>query len=107
MTVPTGRRIPVPLPQPRPRAERQKGANPSLPLTDAQENPAPHVAHEVENVVPRLPGEDMALRGDEAEEHPLPRHRQIDSVALRSLFDPRSEERRVGKECRSRGWRYQ
>ena len=88
MTVPTGRRIPVPLPQPRPRAERQKGANPSLPLTDAQENPAPHVAHEVEDVAPRLPGKDMALRGDEAEEHPLPRHGQIDSVAVRSLFHP-------------------
>jgi len=52
MTVPTGRRIPVPLPQPRPRAERQKGANPSLPLTDAQENPARHVVHEVKDVAP-------------------------------------------------------
>src|SRR5437016_13448183 len=30
----------------------------------------------------------MALRGDEAEEHPLPRHGQIDSVAVRSLFHP-------------------
>jgi len=35
-----------------------------------------------------LPGKDMALRGDEAEEHPLPRHGQIDSVAVRSLFHP-------------------
>src|SRR5437016_14607536 len=76
--------IPVPLPQPRLRAERQKGANPSLPLTDTQENPARQMAHEVDDVPPRLPGEEKALRGDEAEEH------------------PRSEERRVGKECRSR-----
>src|SRR2546429_9660935 len=80
--------IPVLLPQPRLRAKRQKGANPSLPLTDAQENPAPHVAHEVDDVAPRLPGEDMALRGDEAEEHPLPRHGQVDSVPRRSLFYP-------------------
>ena len=88
MTVPTGRRIPVPLPQPRPRAERQKGANPSLPLTDAQENPAPQMAHEVGDVAPRLSGDDKALRGDEAEEHSLPRHGQIDSIPLRSMFDP-------------------
>ncbi len=80
--------IPVPLPQPRLRAERQKGANPSLPLTDAHEYPALQMAYKIENIALRLLGEDMALRGDEAEEHPLPLRGQVDPIALPGLFDP-------------------
>src|SRR5438552_417903 len=35
--------------------------------------------------------------------HPM----QPDPERLRTLVETRSEERRVGKECRSRGWRDQ
>ena len=44
------------------------------------------MAHEVGDVAPRLSGDDKALRGDEAEEHSLPRHGKIDSVDIR--IDP-------------------
>src|SRR5690554_8029895 len=40
----------------------------------------------------------------------IPRLRQLDerfNGALSTLYSTRSEERRVGKECRSRWWTYQ
>ena len=46
------------------------------------------MAYKIENIALRLLGEDMALRGDEAEEHPLPLRGQVDPIALPGLFDP-------------------
>ena len=57
----------VPHLHPRPRAERQEGANPLLPLIDANEHPPGEMTHEVEHIAPRLAGEDEPLRGDEPE----------------------------------------